>query len=103
MKKVYEEIEKLEKDNNIVHLELSSPYEKIALIRTTGNDFLGFSKELSEKVQTAIYEHFSLDDPEDVNIRCSEFNAQDGISKLICNLPESESNMNMTLSFLHIY
>lgn len=101
MNNAYEEIEKIEKENNIIYLELLSENEKISLIRTTLKDFESFNKDLSDKVTVALMEHFGLESYEITDLKKFSYNSYNGVCKLKCLINEHE--YHITLMTLHVY
>lgn len=87
---------KTDLDNNTFDLKLSSDSKTFGLMRANGNDFLFFSKELSDKVELVLKEHLKLNENEKITIKCTNFNAEDGISDLICKLSDSEIKLTLT-------
>lgn len=102
MKTNFEKIEEIEKENNIIYLELLSEDEKISLIRTTLKDFVSFNKELSDKVSIALKEHFALEE-EIINLKMFSFNSDYGISKLKYRMEENDYDSEATLTALPVY
>ena len=102
VKKVFEGLESIESRLNIIYLVLESCGDQVAIIRTTGNDFLTFSDELAEKVKNAADEHFAVDD-EHCSVILSSFDSAVGISNLLFNFNDEGGDLPMTLSPLTLY
>lgn len=79
--------------------------ESIALIRATGEDFLTFTSELAEKVKNAALEYFVIDgeDADNYGIDCLSFDADSGISTLLCGYNNKKFDTSLTLSVLPLY
>jgi len=106
MRNVFVGLQSIERDLNINYALLTDDSgERIALIRATGEDFLTFSSELAEKVKKAVLEHFAIDgeDADNYGVECLSFDADRGITTLLCGYNNKKFDTSLTLSVLSLY
>lgn len=107
MSKIFKGLESIESGLNIHYAVLSDvdTGETIALIRATGEDYLFFNLYLAEQVKTAALEHFCIDDEDADNYGVDRlsFDAERGVSTLLCGYTNKKFDTNLTLSVVTLY